>query len=259
MKTARPVGDAVPAGGAGAVDQMIKAALFDVYGTCVDWRSGVTGFAKDMLTDKGLPADQAVYVAEEWRKLYDPFMEQVRSGKRNYVPLDVIQRENLDLVLEKLGLAADFDETDRQKLNSAWDQLPAWPDTVECLSKLGNVIPIAACSNGSRMMMQRLADHNRIDWSMICGADIGQTFKPEPVVYQRSCEALGSSPGQTIMIACHPSDLDAADCAGLKTGYFPRPLEWGRSDFEPDPNPARFTLHAGSFSELVDQIIAEGT
>ena len=234
---------------------MIKAALFDVYGTCVDWRSGMRRAAEAVLVSKGLDSSAATAIAEGWRRQYQPAMEKVRSGVEPYRALDAIQIETLENVLAPLGLSDALDDADRQRLNAAWDALPAWPDTVASLAKLKTAIPIAACSNGSRAMMERLASQSRLPWTMICGAELAQTYKPMPAVYQASCNAVGFPPSEVIMVACHPDDLDAAALAGLQTGYIPRPDEWGAGSVSPDPDAGRFTLHEPDLRALVEKIL----
>lgn len=234
---------------------MIKAALFDVYGTCVDWRSGVATYARGMFADKGFDRTTALRLADLWRAQYEPSMERVRSGERSYVPLDVIQRENMGGVLNALGVAGRMSDSDRDALNEAWNHLPAWTDTVEALTRLKTAMPIATCSNGSVPMMTKLAANAGLPWSMICGADVARDYKRKPGVYLASCAALGTAPDETIMIACHADDLDAAGAAGLMTGYFPRPLENGNGDFTPVEAPERFAFHAETVTSLIDQLI----
>ena len=45
--------------------------------------------------EKGLKADWAAF-ADDWRGLYQPAMEEVRSGRRAWTILDVLHRESLD-------------------------------------------------------------------------------------------------------------------------------------------------------------------
>ncbi|MCR9121867.1 MAG: haloacid dehalogenase type II [Phyllobacteriaceae bacterium] len=233
---------------------MIKAALFDVYGTCVDWHTGMRTAAERMLAEKGLDVGLGRAIAEGWRRQYQPSMERVRSGRDPYRPLDAIQIETLDIVLDDLNLSHHLDAGDRAVLNAAWDALPAWPDTRDALNRLATVMPVAACSNGSRAMMARLAAHAGLPWTAICGADMAQSFKPEPAVYLKSCAALGFAPFETVMVACHDDDLDAAAACGLATAYVPRPAEWG-ADTSSDPvDASRFTFHADTLSELADAI-----
>ncbi|MBO6637271.1 MAG: haloacid dehalogenase type II [Roseitalea sp.] len=234
---------------------MIKAALFDVYGTCVDWHSGMRTAAEQMLTDKGLDIGLGRKIAEGWRRQYQPSMERVRCGRDAYRPLDAIQIQTLDIVLDDLAIAHLFDAGDRAVLNAAWDALPAWPDTTDALRRLRTAMPIAACSNGSKSMMARLAAHAGLPWTMIGGADLAQTFKPEPTVYLKSCAALGFAPNETVMVACHDDDLDAAAACGLATAHVPRPAEWGADAPPAATDAGRFTFRADTLTELIDRIV----
>src|SRR5688500_11483942 len=88
---------------------VIKAVLFDTFGTVVDWRSGVArdvaAFAKRHRI--GL---NAVAFADAWRAKYEPSIEPIRNGSREFVPLDQLHLENLHATLPEFDLdAADFD------------------------------------------------------------------------------------------------------------------------------------------------------
>ncbi|ORE86528.1 haloacid dehalogenase, partial [Aurantimonas sp. 22II-16-19i] len=76
---------------------------FDVFGTVVDWRSSVTRLAEPFLRRHGVRVDPPIF-ADEWRALYQPAMERVRSGERAWVKLDVLNRENLETVLARHGV-----------------------------------------------------------------------------------------------------------------------------------------------------------
>lgn len=238
---------------------MIKAALFDVYGTCVDWHTGMRTAAERMLDEKGLDGGLGRAIAEGWRRRYQPSMERVRSGRDPYRPLDAIQIETLDDVLDEIGLSHHVDAGDRAALNAAWDALPAWPDTADSLRRLATVMPVAACSNGSKAMMARLAAHAGLTWTMIGGAELAQTFKPEPSVYLKSCAALGVSPAETVLVACHDDDLDAAAACGLATAFVPRPAEWGADASPETVDSSRFTFRGETLSTLVDDIMRAAT
>jgi hypothetical protein len=75
------------------------ALLFDVFGTCVDWRSGVAREVAAVASRLGRADVDAAAVADAWRARYQPQMETVRSGARPWVDLDVLHREALDGVL----------------------------------------------------------------------------------------------------------------------------------------------------------------
>ena len=204
----------------------IEALIFDVFGTLVDWRTGVAAVTRAYFEPKDISIDPFEF-ADAWRAEYQPAMERVRSGNRGYVPLDVLHRENLDRILDKLGISGEFSDDERSELNHAWEKLPPWPDTVPGLRSLKRKFIIAPCSNGSIALMVRLARFADLPWDAIVGADIAGAYKPQTKAYLRSVKALGCSPGQVMMVAAHNSDLDVARRCGLATAFVPRPLENG--------------------------------
>ena len=84
-----------------------KALLFDVFGTVVDWRSGIARELKAWGDERGIVADWPK-VADAWRGLYQPAMERVRSGNRGFVRLDLLHEENLHEVCHQFGLGAGY-------------------------------------------------------------------------------------------------------------------------------------------------------
>ena len=205
-----------------------KALLFDVFGTCVDWRTSVAREAAAL----GLPGDE---VAVAWRARYQPQLETVRSGQREWVVLDVLHREALDDVLAELDL--ELGTAARDELTLAWHRLDPWPDTVPGLTRLKQRFVIAPCSNGHIAQAVNLARYAGLPWDAILGAEIARAYKPDPRVYRASVAALGLEPGEVMMVAAHLSDLEAAAACGLRTAFVPRPTEGdlhaaGRTDVE---------------------------
>ena len=82
----------------------IKALLFDVFGTLVDWRGGIAREAGAVLEPLGHTADWPAF-ADAWRGEYQPAMEEVRAGRIPFSKLDVLHRRNLDRILPRFGMA----------------------------------------------------------------------------------------------------------------------------------------------------------
>jgi 2-haloacid dehalogenase len=200
---------------------------FDVFGTVVDWRSGVARAAAPFLARHGIGAEPHAF-ADAWRALYQPAMETVRTGQRPWTRLEVLNRENLEQVLAQHGVepgnipAAELDE-----LNRAWERLDPWLDAVEGLTRLKRRFAIAPVSNGSIAGMLRLARFGGLPWDALLGAEIARDYKPKPEVYLASIAAAGHAPQQVAMIAAHNQDLAAARALGLRTVFVRRPHEHG--------------------------------
>ena len=203
----------------------IKALVFDVFGTLVDWRGGIAREARQTFDALGLDVD-AERFADAWRAEYQPAMEEVRSGRLPFCKLDVLHRRNLDAVLRGFGLDR-VDEPTRVRLNLAWHRLDAWPDAAPGLARLRRRFRIAPCSNGNISLMVDLARRNGFPWDAILGAELARDYKPQPVVYRSAADAFDCSPGEVAMVAAHSSDLAAAAAAGLRTAFIARPDEHG--------------------------------
>lgn len=203
-----------------------KAFIFDVFGTLVDWRTGVATVCGGTFRDKSISFDPFEF-ADLWRAQYRPAMAAIRAGGRAYVSLDTLHRENLNEVLKITGLEKHFTSDERDTLNHAWEKLPAWPEVPGALFALRRHGLIASCSNGSIALMTRLARFAGLPWDTVLGAEIAHNYKPEPVVYLATCEALGLVPSEVMMVAAHNDDLKAARATGLQTGFFPRKTEYG--------------------------------
>ncbi|MEL6235391.1 MAG: haloacid dehalogenase type II [Pseudomonadota bacterium] len=237
----------------------IEALIFDVFGTLVDWRRGVSSavaaaFGPD--APVGAPVDAAAF-ADAWRAEYDPSMAPIREGRRGYVPLDLLHVENLARVLAARGLTGRLSGTDQFELARAWERLPPWEDSVAGLTQLRQRFLIAPCSNGSIGLMVRLARHADLPWDCVLGAEIARDYKPSPVVYQAACAALRLEPARVMMVAAHNGDLHAARAAGLRTGFFPRPLEHGPGQQSDLAAEADWDVVAGDFAGFA-AVLSEG-
>ena len=210
---------------------------FDVFGTVVDWRSGVARACEPFLRTHAIAADPLAF-ADAWRARYQPAMEEIRAGHRSWVKLDILTLENLNRVLKQHGVEpTDIPFTLLEDLNRCWEQLDPWPDAVPGLLRLKQRYAIAPISNGHIAGMLRLARRGGLPWDVILGAEIAHAYKPQPAVYLASCEAAGLAPTEVCMVAAHNSDLAAARALGLRTIFLRRPLEHGpqqTTDLAPD-------------------------
>ena len=205
----------------------VRALVFDVFGTVVDWRSGVAREAAPFLARHGSAADPATF-ADAWRRRYQPAMEAVRSGARPFTRLDVLHRENLEAVLPEFGIdPAAVPAAELDALNLAWHRLDPWPDAVAGLARLRAHFLIAPLSNGNIILMADVAKRAGLPWDCILGAEVARAYKPAPEAYLRTAEVLAMRPEEVCLVAAHNNDLAAARRCGLRTAFVPRPLEHG--------------------------------
>jgi len=211
----------------------IRAMFFDVFGTLVDWRTGVAREAERALRPLGYNLDWTAF-ADAWRGEYQPGMEEVRSGRIPFSKLVVLHRSNLERFMPRFGMRNLPDEVLRD-LTFAWHRLDAWPDVPAALKRLRKKFLLAPVSNGNISLMVDLARRNDFPWDAILGAEVAGDYKPMPRVYLAACEALDLAPAECMMVAAHSSDLAAAATCGLRTGHVARPDEYGPGTGETRP------------------------
>jgi len=69
----------------------VKALVFDVFGTVVDWRTSVAAQVEELAKRKGLKVDGAAF-ADAWRAPYTQSMNRVRTGELPWTTLDRLHR-----------------------------------------------------------------------------------------------------------------------------------------------------------------------
>ena len=156
----------------------VKALIFDVFGTVVDWRSSIARQCQELGGIKGVEADWEEF-ADAWRGQYRPFMDKVRSGELPWTNLDALHRMSLDLVLAQFGLDS-FSEAERSQMNLFWHNLRPWPDSVPGLYRLKHRYIIAPMSNGNIALMTNMAKNGGLPWDCILGAEVAKHYKPDP-------------------------------------------------------------------------------
>ncbi|MGV8872166.1 MAG: haloacid dehalogenase type II [Rhodococcus sp. (in: high G+C Gram-positive bacteria)] len=226
----------------------MKALLFDVFGTVVDWRSSI---ARDVRSQCGPDVDSYAF-ADRWRSLYQPAMEEVRSGRRPFTRLDALHEESLRLVLSEFDVRLDEDGID--SLNRAWHRLDPWPDSVPGLTRLRTEFIIAPLSNGNISLLLDMAKNAGLPWDAILGAEPVQAYKPMPDAYLRTADILGLAPSDCMMVAAHNSDLTAAADCGFATAFVARPLEHGPGQTSDITAEAEWTHSVDSIGSLATQL-----
>lgn len=231
---------------------MIKVLAFDVFGTVVDWRGSIVREGRRLGRERGLRVDWPAF-ADAWRAGYRPAMDRVRRGEMPWTTIDALHRMILDDLLPRFGLQA-LGDGERDHLNRVWHRLRPWPDAVAGLRRLKRRHVIATLSNGNVALLVDMAKAARLPWDAVLSAELFGRYKPDPETYLGAARLLGVAPGETLMVAAHKDDLDAAAAAGLATAYVQRPLEFGdpaRKDVTPE---ARFRYNARDFLDLAAQL-----
>jgi 2-haloacid dehalogenase len=232
------------------LSESIRALVFDVFGTCVDWRGSVirAGLA---VRPSGVDWPS---LADEWRREgYIRGIARIRAGETPYVSSDVLFRRKLDELLPKYGITG-LSDAEVDDLARAWSRLDPWSDTVAGLKRLKLRYVISPLSNGSFATLTAMAKRGGMPWDCIISTELRSTFKPEREAYLLAASLLDLDPDEVMLVAAHDNDLRGAQAAGLHTALVPRPREWGPDAPPPPPPDPSFDFVATDFGDLATQL-----
>jgi len=229
----------------------VKALIFDVFGTVVDWRGSVIREGEELGRKKNLDVDWAAF-ADEWRGRYAPSMDRVRRGELPWTNLDALHRASLEELLEEFGIEG-LTEEEIDHLNKVWHRLDPWPDSVAGLARLKEQYVISTFSNGNVALLTDMAKRAELPWDLILSAELVKHYKPDPETYLMAPNLLDLRPEEVMLVAAHPSDLRAAQTHGLRAAYVLRPLEWG-PEGEAEPADPSFDVVIDDLLELAEKL-----
>ncbi len=231
----------------------VRALVFDVFGTVVDWRSSLIDDLSAWGRKRGLDGDWTGLV-DAWRGAYKPSMDEVRAHpERGFVVLEDLQRASLERLAPRFGLP-DLSDDDLDHINMGWRRLKPWPDSVAGLTRLKSCFLIAPLSNGNFALTAGMAKQAGLPWDVVFGTDLFGHYKPDPDVYLGAARLLRLSPSDLMMVAAHNGDLKAAQDLGLKTAFVARPTEYGPHQVRDFAAEGDWDVVARDFGDLADRL-----
>src|SRR5690349_11210358 len=165
----------------------VRAVAFDVFGTLVDWRSGVAGAFRA----SGVSGDP-YELADAWRARYRPILAEVNDGARPWGSFDDLHLVTLDDLLSERG--AELHDEARRELVGAWHRLDPWPDVRPGLDALRGERPVAMLSNGHAPRLIALARQGTVRLAAGLAAELAGSYSPAPEANRTAARLLGLKP-----------------------------------------------------------------
>ena len=230
----------------------VKALVFDVFGTVVDWRGSIIEEGTAWGKTKGIAVDWARF-ADQWRAGYAPSMEMVRKGEMPWTNLDHLQRRLLEDLIKEFHIEG-LSEEEKDHWNRVWHRLKPWPDSVAGLTRLKRKYTIAPLSNGNVALLTNMARYAGIPWDLILSAELVRHYKPDHEVYFSAPSLLELKSEEVMMCAAHSGDLISARSCGLRTGFIHRPNEFGPKRKADNAKPGDFDVVSTDIVDLASKL-----
>jgi len=186
----------------------IKALVFDVWGTVVDWRSSVLDELFALGRQRGLTIDWEALLAE-WQGTYNPGKEKVNNGELPWTTVEAIYRQALDRLLVRYKITGLAD-SEIEHLNRVWTRMRPWPDSVAGFTLLKRRYVLSTLSNGSFAWLIAIARFAGLPFDCIISAENARCYKPRSEVYLTALSLLARKPEEVMLVAAHNYDLRAA-------------------------------------------------
>lgn len=188
---------------------MITTYAFDVYGTLINTDGVLTQLRSTI-------GEQAAAISATWRSKQLEYSFR-RGLMQQYVPFPQVTAEALDYALA----LHDVQLTDmaRDNILAAYSTLPAFPDAVTALQRLGESRQkIYAFSNGPQFVVTALLRQAGLlpYFAGVVSVEATQTFKPSPRVYQHFARTTQTAIEQCALVSGNTFDVLGAQAAGMR-------------------------------------------
>lgn len=179
---------------------------FDVFGTVLDWRRGLT----EAVRARGVPMDDAAF-----DRVIDAQGKAERGPFRSYA----------EIVAESLEQVLGMESADAREVGDHAGHWPLYPDSREALRRLMAIARCVATTNSDRAhgeQVQAQLGFHLSGW--ICAEDL-KVYKPDIRVWRLAAERLRARPGSHWwhVSAYGDYDLETAQRMGLTCVYVARP------------------------------------
>ncbi|MGP4070116.1 haloacid dehalogenase type II [Halobacillus sp. B29] len=192
---------------------MIKALVFDAYGTLFDVHS-VGKECNEIFPNKG---DE---ISQSWRKKQLEYFF-LRQLMERYKPFDEITKDALNYACKENGV--ELSEENEERLMNAYLDLDLF-DEVESVLKELSEKKLVVFSNGSVNMIEPLVEQSSINEYIdeVISADEIKHYKPTPAAYNHALERLDVKREEVLFMSSNPWDITGAKSFGFNTAWINR-------------------------------------
>ncbi len=206
---------------------MIKAIVFDAYGTLLDVN------ALDHILAKNF-GEKSVELSITWRKKQLEYT-WLRTLMKRYCNFSQITMDALEYSCKVCHL--QLREDLKNELNAEYLRLKAYPEVPKILQAISEKVRMGVLSNANHDMLQSALSRNDLGdlFEHILSAEDIRLFKPRPEIYQMAVDKFALEAHEILFVSSNTWDVSGAKSFGLTVAWLNRNngiME--QIDFEPD-------------------------
>tara|TARA_B100000745_G_scaffold291540_1_gene231459 strand:+ start:62 stop:814 length:753 start_codon:yes stop_codon:yes gene_type:complete len=226
----------------------VETLTFDIFGTVMDLAGSLVPPTDTFLAEHG----SDVTGLEFWRDWRE--RQRIEQYQDNLLMLGhsgYLETCRRAFVYCLKRHDVNFTDQAVREFMKAYEDLRPYDDAVDGLKSLSNRYKLVALSNGEQWYLEELLKNNiPIDFQTIISVQQVGVFKPNPAVYRKAVQLLGSEPSRIMMVAAHAFDILGAQACGFRSAYVNRyRLPTEVSTYQPD-------IVVNDFVELAGRLLS---
>ncbi len=181
------------------IPKTVSFVTFDVYGTLIDWDTGVAeAFVREAERD-GFTIDP-----EELLPMFHEVQQQIQAGSYELyaevlrrTALEIAKRLNWPLEPSRSGFLPD-----------SVQRWPAFKETNQVLQKIAKAYSVGLISNIDDKLLGQTRRHIPLDFDLVVTAQQVRSYKPDPAHFTECERRIGSKKGWVHVAASYHHDVE---------------------------------------------------
>jgi 2-haloacid dehalogenase/putative hydrolase of the HAD superfamily len=224
-----------------AIPKQISFVTFDVYGTLIDWESGVYDAFKAEADRDGFTLERDELIA-----LFHETQQQIQAG--SYELYAEVLRRTVVQIAKKLGWPLE-----PSRAGFLPDSVKRWPpfkETNPVLTKIAKKYKIGLVSNIDDKLLGETRRHIPLDFDLVVTAQQVRSYKPDPAHFTECERRMGGKRGWVHVASSYYYDVEP--CVKKKI-----PVIWvNRSKQQLEPNQKKPEAEVANLREAAKLINA---
>ncbi len=181
-----------------AIPKNVTFVTFDVYGTLIDWETGIyDAFAKEAARD-GVEIDRGVLIP-----LFHEIEQEIEGGSYELYA-EVLRRTAIEIA-KRIGWALEPSRSGF--LPESVQRWQPFKETNPQLQKLSKKYKLGLLSNIDDKLLGQTRRHIPIDFDLVVTAQQVRSYKPEPAHFTECARRMGGKRGWVHVAASYYHDV----------------------------------------------------